>query len=237
MKQNYQAIALTKYDVGELDRIYVLYARERGLIRVKARGVRRPQAKLAAHVEDFVVSEVEVVAGRGLDVLTGAFTTSSHTGLRERLGCLLLLSSVRSQFLHVIHDEQKDEAVYDLLLTLLGYLDGVDDDVQAHFLCIAFLVRLYKHLGYEMVLDRCALSGEALSVDDVLYFLPAGGGVINALSARSRPEAQVMSHNALKALRLIYTQSFAHVHKLRLSHKDVRELERLVKDLYLWIMR
>ncbi len=52
MEYRYTAIVLGKKEVGETDRLYTFYTREQGKVRVVAKGVRKPEAKLAGQLEN-----------------------------------------------------------------------------------------------------------------------------------------------------------------------------------------
>ena len=72
--QTYRAesITLRRSDLGEADRILTLYTREHGKRRAVAKSVRRPQSRLAGHIELFTHAEVFLAVGTNLDVLTQA---------------------------------------------------------------------------------------------------------------------------------------------------------------------
>src|SRR5438309_6694826 len=66
------AVVLRKLDYGEADRIYTLLTREHGKVGAIAKGVRRPNSKLAAALELFSEIDVQLARGRNLDVVTQA---------------------------------------------------------------------------------------------------------------------------------------------------------------------
>jgi len=70
---NDEGIVLRRIDYGEADRILTVLTRAHGKIGVIARGVRRPQSRLASRTDLFVRSHMQLAKGRGeLDVLAQA---------------------------------------------------------------------------------------------------------------------------------------------------------------------
>ncbi len=67
-----------RQNFGEADRILKLFTQEDGRIDVVARGIRKPQAKLASRTEPFCEIEWRLVEGRGLPVVIGAEVHTSH---------------------------------------------------------------------------------------------------------------------------------------------------------------
>jgi DNA repair protein RecO (recombination protein O) len=60
-----RGIVLRRTDYGEADRIVTVLTPDHGKLRLMARGVRRPKAKLAGGIELFSVSDMSFVRGRG----------------------------------------------------------------------------------------------------------------------------------------------------------------------------
>ena len=67
-----EAIVLRTYKLGEADRIIVLLTRHHGQVRAVAKGVRRTSSRFGARLEPFSMIDVQLHAGRNLDVVTQA---------------------------------------------------------------------------------------------------------------------------------------------------------------------
>ncbi|MFC7402289.1 DNA repair protein RecO [Citricoccus sp. GCM10030269] len=66
------ALVLRTYKLGEADRIIVLLTPGRGQLRAVAKGVRRTSSKFGATLEPFMLSRLQLVHGRNLDIITQA---------------------------------------------------------------------------------------------------------------------------------------------------------------------
>lgn len=73
-----EGVVLRTYKLGEADRIIVLLTREHGQVRAVAKGVRRTSSKFGARLEPFMTVDLQLVAGRTLDVVTQAQTRGAY---------------------------------------------------------------------------------------------------------------------------------------------------------------
>lgn len=71
-------MVLRTHDLGEADRILTLLTRDHGQVRAVAKGVRRTSSRFGARLEPFGVIDVQLHAGRSLDVVTQVETLAPH---------------------------------------------------------------------------------------------------------------------------------------------------------------
>jgi len=65
-----EAIVLRTQKLGEADRIVTLLTRAHGKVRAVGKGVRRTSSRFGARLEPFMVVDVQLHAGRSLDIVT-----------------------------------------------------------------------------------------------------------------------------------------------------------------------
>lgn len=75
-----EAVVLRTYKLGEADRIIVLLTRAHGQVRAVAKGVRRTTSRFGARLEPFSMVDVQLHAGRSLDVVTQVETIEPFAG-------------------------------------------------------------------------------------------------------------------------------------------------------------
>ena len=73
-----EAVVLRTHKLGEADRIVTLLTREHGTIRAVAKGVRRTSSKFGARLEPFMHIDVQLHAGRNLDIVTQVEMLGPH---------------------------------------------------------------------------------------------------------------------------------------------------------------
>ncbi|WP_448852252.1 DNA repair protein RecO [Corynebacterium sp. 335C] len=69
-----RALVVRRHDLGEADRIVVLFTRGRGIVRAVAKGVRRAKSRFGSRLAPFVDVDVQLYPGRTLESITGADT-------------------------------------------------------------------------------------------------------------------------------------------------------------------
>ena len=72
-----QGLVLRHYNLGEADRIIVLFTRAHGLLRCVAKGVRRTRSRFGARLEPFTLIDVQIYPGRNLNTITEAVTVET----------------------------------------------------------------------------------------------------------------------------------------------------------------
>lgn len=141
-----QGIIIKKSNLGEVDRLLTIYTENLGKILVKAKSVRKNQAKLKGHLELFSHSHLMIAPGRGFDIITGAETIESFLILHQDL-----LSLAGAHYLSELVDKlipapEKDINIWKLIL---NSFQGLDQQSQATTSILSnFENRILEFLGY-----------------------------------------------------------------------------------------
>ncbi|MEU6697656.1 DNA repair protein RecO [Pseudonocardia sp. NPDC046786] len=178
-------IVLRVQKLGEADRIVTMLTRQRGKIRVVAKGVRRTRSRWGARLEPFNHVDVQCYTGRTLDVVTQAQTVDAFAPAivadwsAYSCGCAILETADRL----VSEEGEPSLRVY---LLLLGATRALADGLREPVLVLdAFLLRAMSHAGWAPSLSdcaRCATPGPHRA------FTVAGGGMV---CPRCRPPGSV----------------------------------------------
>lgn len=120
-----QGVILKKSPYREFDEIFTIYTKDFGKIEAIGRGIKKPAAKLANHLQVFDYSNIEFVLGKNFKVLTGA-----------DIGKNLLCASAADFFglldsLTPIDDP--DENIWDLVLRFADFQSPARDIVQDNY--------------------------------------------------------------------------------------------------------
>jgi DNA repair protein RecO (recombination protein O) len=73
-----EAIVLRTHKLGEADRIVTLLTRTNGKVRAVAKGVRRTSSRFGSRVEPFMMVDIQLHAGRNLDIVTQVETIGAY---------------------------------------------------------------------------------------------------------------------------------------------------------------
>ena len=220
------AIVLARVDIGEADRVITLYAREFGKLRAVAKGARRPLSRLGPHLEYFCRSNLMLVKGRDLDVVTGAESINAHLPLRTNLDAFGHASHMVELVARLTEERQENAAVFDLLAGSLGLLaEGLDPyHVTRHF-----ELALLNHLGFRPELLRCVGCREQLTQATHPFMADLGGYLCEGCQPRGVALRHV-SVDAQKYLRAIERGGLRSIVNLELDLVLRGEIERLLSD-------
>ncbi len=223
--QTYRAesITLRRSDLGEADRILTLYTREHGKRRAVAKSVRRPQSRLAGHIELFTHAEVFLAVGTNLDVLTQATAIEVFPAIADDLARFARASWAAELVDRLTPEEEADPQLFAHLLETIRLLAGDQGHEPVHLR--QFEILALKTLGYRPHLDSCVECGRELE-ERPNIFSPTAGGVI--CPSCTPPNAALrISPAALKVMRWMGAQTMGAGSRLRISEELEVELERL----------
>jgi DNA repair protein RecO (recombination protein O) len=239
------AIVLRRHDFGEADRLLTLYTPGLGKIRAIAKGVRRPKSRLGGHVELFTHVNVLLAHGRNLDIVTQAESVRPFMHLRDDLWKASYAAYAAELVDRFTEERLESRPVFDLLLDMLTFLDGVpvraqpgevresarDAAVAAQVELAArnYEAKLLGHLGYAPELNSCTECRSRLSPGDN-RFSAASGGVLCESCGDLQPLSRPISVNAIKALRLFNQESFGVFQRLRLPEDVGREVDAALRS-------
>ncbi|MFB3882811.1 MAG: DNA repair protein RecO [Armatimonadota bacterium] len=218
------AVVVRQRELGEADRILVLYSRERGKLSAVAKGVRRPRSKLAGSLQLFSQAELQLAAGRSLDVITQARSVNAFYHLRQDMQ-RYVRASYLSELVDVMTEEgMADPGLFGLLVETLSALDsGGAPDTLTH----SFEVKLLSRLGYGPELDSCASCGAAIA-GRTRGFSVTQGGVLCAKCLAAGGGA-ALSAVALRALRDLRDLAVEELAPRRLTPAAREEIGRIMK--------
>lgn len=218
------AIVVRQRDLGEADRIVILYTRERGKLSAVAKGIKRPRSKLAGSLQLFTHAKIQLAAGRSLEVATQAEAIDVFYHLREDMN-RYAHASYAAELLDALTDEGlPEEVLFNLLLETLHALETGSDPAT---IIRAFELKLLDQLGYGMELEVCVGCGAKITGEEQ-GFSVVHGGVMCSRCAGSQGGTS-LSGRALQALRELLVLPIEEVATRRLSATAREELERLLR--------
>ena len=168
-----EGVVLRVQKLGEADRIITLLTRRHGRVRAVAKGVRRTRSKFGATVEPFSHVDVQLYAGRNLDIVTQAESLTAygqtivHDYGRYTAGTAVLETAER------LTAEEREPSLR-LFLLVIGALRALSER-DPSLVLDAFLLRAMSVSGYAPALLDCARCGAA--GPHRAFSIPAGGSV------------------------------------------------------------
>jgi len=174
-----EGLILKKLDRGEADRIFTVFTRDFGKLKLRAVSERKITSKLRGGLEMFYLSEVEFIQGKIQKTLTDATVQNSHLHVRKDLKKLRVAYRVSEIFDAVVKGQEPDENIWRLLREVFSFLSHEElDEKSIRLVPYYFLWNLLSYAGYKpQFKDMEAQSREMANI--VQNFLQ--GDIVQAL--------------------------------------------------------
>jgi DNA repair protein RecO (recombination protein O) len=221
------AIVLSRFDLGEADRVLTLITPAGGKIRVIAKGIRRPTSRLGGSLEPFAELNVALARGRTFDVVTQVSVGHAWLRLRDSLR-----STATAWYLAELADRSLEErnAVEPVYLLLRRAYELLDADMAPDRVARWFEMHLLDELGQRPEVDRCVECDRVLEADERFRWVPPLGGVLCERCPGPGHDRTALSLDALKLLKAYQRLDIEAIAALRLSADVERETEAALRD-------
>lgn len=238
MEFRYTAIVLEKKDIGESDRMYVLYTRESGKVCAVARGVRKSHARLASSLENFHTTSIVVMRSRGTGNIKSAIIEKRRDSLRTSYAIVEQIFGVVDFMRRVVGWEEVDPQLFSMLDSYLSQMDKESENTHHNKLIFfrdLFLGKALFHLGYGLSLRSCvACSAPQLEKEQYWIEFAQGGIVCELCRARhqSNISGQAIGLGVYKLLRLLPGYDLPSLQKIVVSDREARSFHSVVEQMY-----
>lgn len=214
------AIVLQVRDLGEADRILVVFTSGHGKLSIIAKGARKARSRLGPYLDYFSEVALHLTRGRDLDVVTSVTTIHQHPNLRTDIDAYGHAAHFAELVRDLTQERQENARVYELLGSSLSLLnDGIDPwHIARHF-----ELGLVITLGYSPQLFRCVTCQRDLQAEPN-RFSSNLGGMLCDLCAGLDPSAMLLSINAQKYLRTLSRSGLGGVIGLQPSAPERHEI-------------
>ena len=225
-----EGIVLKTHALGDTSRIVVVFTREQGLVRLVAKGARKPPSRFGFALEP--LSRAHYIyyrkPDRDLHLLSQAETIDP---IGSRLADLQRLAHAQAALElidRLVWGAEPHPELFDLLRAT------VEAAAQAPLaalpaVTLAFELQVASLLGYRPRLDVCANCG--LDISPRRLFSPAFGGLLCNRCAASAAGAIALSADALAGLALLLSRPVADAGTY-LEVKRAAEIQRVVEAFF-----
>jgi len=178
-----EAIILHADDIFDADRLYLLFSREEGKVRARARGVRRPKSRLAGNLLPYVPTSLELVSGEnGWQLIVQAHASAAGGFPQASLPFLQHAELVAEAIDKLLPDLEPHPDIFNGLsytLQRLRYQCEQETPSSPQLLLIVteYLFKLLIVMGYHPELTQCVITGEKLAPQGLAWSSQVGGAV------------------------------------------------------------
>ncbi len=167
------AVVLRVTKLGEADRIVTLLTRHEGRVRAVAKGVRRTKSRFGSRLEPFSHVDLQLYAGRNLDIVTQAVTLDPFGPVLvadyPRYTCATAIVETAER----MTSEEREPSLR-LYLLVVSALRALTETARDPSLVLdAFLLRAMALAGWAPALTECARCGDP--GPHAAFHIPSGG--------------------------------------------------------------
>lgn len=167
-----EAFILSMRDMGEADRLAVLFSREYGKISAAAYGARRTRSRLSGTVQSFALVDISLLPGRSLESIGQCEVKRSFRELREDM-ILMTYAAFLTELVSELWPERSPEpSAFDVLQGALSLLS----ERNPRLVSLAGAWQLLALAGFHPEYERCVSCGQVLALP-AFFDACAGGGV------------------------------------------------------------
>lgn len=216
-----KGIVLRSVDTKESDKILTVLTAELGKIPVVAKGARSRRSRVTAATQLLAYAEFTLSESHGWQYLAEASTLELFDGVRRDVELLSLGSYFAELTETVAYEESEAGNILSLLLNALyalGTLHRPPELVRA-----AFELKLMSLIGFEPLLEGCAVCGER---DPAQPVLDLQGGVLRCRTCGIGGGCAPLTAGALAAMRHVLYGDPRRLYSFTLEPEDQRRFSQ-----------
>ncbi|MFT5179880.1 MAG: DNA repair protein RecO (recombination protein O) [Candidatus Paceibacteria bacterium] len=144
---NTDAFVMNNIPSNEADYLIILFSKEFGLIKAKAKGVRYLKSKLRFSLQPYCFSKVSLVKGKGGWMIVNA---SPEENMKSGLSYknFMVVARVSALLERLLQGEEKNEGLYEILTSSKKFLEGEIKDENILDIEYMLALRILDNLGY-----------------------------------------------------------------------------------------
>ena len=222
-----EAIVLSRFDLGEADRVLTLITPGIGKLKAIAKGIRRPTSRLGGSLEPFAELTIALARGRTFDIVTQVSVGHAWLNLRDDLE-----STATAWYLAELADRSLEErhAAEPLYALLRRAYELLDAAMAPGRVARWYEMHLLDELGVRPEVDRCVECDRVLESDERFRWVPPLGGVVCERCPGPPHDRSGLSLEALKLIKAYQRLDIEAIAGLRQAEGTEREVEAGLRE-------
>ena len=210
-----EAVVLRTRKLGEADRIITFLTRDYGQVRAVAKGVRRTSSRFGARLEPFSVVDVQLYAGRNLDIVTQVDTLAPHGRRICADYSLFTTANAMVETAEQLTEIEREPATQQYLL-LIGALHALAEAMHPPSLILdSYLLRALAIGGWAASFTECARCGDP---GPHRAFNPSVGGMV-CMTCRP-PGSAAPAPETIELLGALLSGDWQRAHEAQNRHRS-----------------
>jgi len=227
---------LREIERGEADKLFVVYTKDFGKLKILGKAIRKIKSKLRAGARQLCLSEIEFIQGKTHKTLTDTILIDSFLEIRKDLEKLKTAFQINDVLDKLVQDEEKDEKVWSLLSETFERLSNWKlefenslkiENCKLKIIYYYFLWNLLSILGYQPDFYKCSVCQKKLEPFN-LYFDADQGGVVCQKCAGK--ESIEITSEVVKVLRIILKRDWSLLSRLKIDEENQKLLDKVSQE-------
>lgn len=223
-----KGIIVKRINLGEADRILTIITKDRGKIRVVAKGVRKSKAKLSGFLEMFRYNDYLIAEGRNLDIITSAQTIDNLHGISKDLRSVALAYYIAEMVDRLIEETQEVDGTFDLTFLILNEISK--GDIGLDLLKSFFEINVLSLLGFQPELNYCVECRQPVSEG---CFSFAMGGLLCDEHSNSDPVSIKLTNQEIGNLKNLLAKN---VEDIRLEGEALSKITQVCSNFLDYVL-
>ena len=231
-----EGLIIKEEDRGEADRLFTIYTKDFGKLKILGRAIRKIKSKLKGDFQLFSFTELEFIQGKTYKTLTDAILIKNFFEIKKDLRKLKIIYQIADALDNLVKGEEPDEKIWKLLLGVFDKLNNLElTTCNLQLIYYYFLWNLFSILGYAPEFYHCILCQKKLKPEK-LYFSSQEGGIICFHCFQGKKIAPILiTPTTIKILRLILEKKLSILQKLKVEKSSIKNLRTVSQMLYNYI--
>ncbi len=226
-----QGFFLEAQDRGEADRLFTVFTKKFGKLKILGRSIRKIKSKLRAGSQLFSLSYIEFIQGRTYKTLTEAIVIKRFPSLVKNPHKFTIATDIAEKLCFFLRGEESDQKIWKLLLEVF---DQLNDAKKSSFYFIVyhyFLWNFFSCLGYKPHLTRCVMCGKKVNSRNI-YFSPENGGVVCSSCFKKTKKPLKINKEVADFLRFLFKKNLEEFANFKIN-SDLKKSLKRITSIYL----
>ena len=219
-----EAFVITQTDYSEADRLYTVFTRKKGKIKVFARSVRKSRSRKAGHLQPLSLIHLMLAKGKTFWIITQSDTQNAYLPIKnnlEKTASALYIFELLDRF------APEEEPLIPLFTLVKDTMSRIEEKEDVFLPIKYFELRLLKFTGYMPDLVTCVQCGKEIQPEDQ-FFSVERGGVLCPSCGRQISHSRKIALPALKYLRYIQRTPYEELVEIDPSDAVRKEIDAIM---------
>ena len=229
-----EAINLKTYPLNDNDKILLAYSKDKGLIRLVAKGVKKTKSKLASYVESLVANKLFCKSGRSLDIISSASSLDTFKNIRNDIVKLMFSMYLAEVVINFgVEKDPNSFQIYDLFFKALKQIANTTSKLEFLLVTLRFQLKMMEISGFDLDFYFCVDCGKPIEdMNNVFYSYNQHGMICYKCKLSNLSKTMVINKKIVDFLSVLKKSDFNEK-----TYYDKMANEKICKSCFLFLYK